>query len=86
MRYMLMMNHRGWGDYQINSWSPDDIKAHIAFMHELNADLTKSGEFISADGLSSPAEAKLVRAGKDGIPVVPPEYGRPSTNAAIDEI
>ena len=68
MRYMLMMNHRGWSDYQINSWSPDDIKAHMAFMHALNADLTKSGEFVTVEGLSSPAEAKLVRAGKDGIP------------------
>ena len=34
MRYMLMMHApRGTGDYQINNWAPEDLKAHIAFMH-----------------------------------------------------
>ena len=45
MRFMLMMHApRGkTGDYQVNSWSQDDLKAHIAFMQNLNADLKKSG-------------------------------------------
>lgn len=70
MRYMLMMNApRGTGDWQINSWTPDEFKAHMAFMHRYNRELTDAGEMVDAQGLSVPGEAKLVRAGKDGTPV-----------------
>jgi hypothetical protein len=67
MKYILMMHApRGTGEYQIGSWSPDDFKAHIAFMHRLNADLTASGELAGAEGLAPPAQARIVRAGKNG--------------------
>lgn len=70
MKYMLMMHApRGTGDYAVNHWTPDDFKAHIGFMHQLNADLTASGEWVDGQGLAAPAEARLVRAGKDGAPV-----------------
>ena len=70
MRYMLMMNTpRGTGDYQINDWSPEDFQAHIAFMHRYNKDLKEAGEFVDAQGLTPPGQAKLIRAGKDGRPV-----------------
>jgi hypothetical protein len=70
MRYMLMMHApRGSGDYQINAWTPEDFRAHIAFMHRYNADLTASGEWVDAQGLAAPGEARLVRAGKDGAPI-----------------
>src|SRR5262245_42344967 len=49
---------------------PDDIKAHIEFMMRLNEDLKKSGELVDAQGLSSPHEAKLVRARTKGAPDV----------------
>jgi hypothetical protein len=71
MRYMLMMNvPRGTGDYQISSWSPKDLKAHIDFMHRFNKELTQSGEFVGAEGLAPPGDAKVVRAGKKGVPAV----------------
>ena len=71
MRYMLMMNApHGTGDYQVTSWSPDDLQAHIAFMHSFNKALTESGELVGAEGLAAPGEAKIVRAGKSGTPVV----------------
>ncbi|MFL5607885.1 MAG: YciI family protein [Gemmatimonadaceae bacterium] len=71
MRYMLMMNvPAGTGDYQITSWSPDDFKAHIAFMKRLNKELTEAGELVAAEGLAAPGEAKLVRANKNGGPPV----------------
>ena len=38
-------------------------------MHGLNRDLRESGELVSAEGLSFPDQARLVRAGKDGVPV-----------------
>ena len=70
MRYMVMMHTpRGTGDYAINDWSPEDFKAHIAFMHRFNQQLTAAGEFVGAEGLAPPDQARLVRAGKDGAPV-----------------
>ena len=70
MKFMLMMNApRGTsGDYQVSSWSQDDLKAHIGFMISLNKELTNAGELVSAEGLATPGEAKLVRAGKNGGP------------------
>jgi hypothetical protein len=71
MRYMLMMNvPRGSGEYQIGGWSPDDFKAHIAFMHRLNKELKDAGELVGAEGLAAPGEARLVRANKSGGPPV----------------
>ncbi len=71
MKYMLMMHApRGTGDYQVNAWSPDDFKAHIAFMQTLNRDLTASGEWVAGEGLTPPAEARVVRVAKDGSPAV----------------
>jgi hypothetical protein len=71
MRYMLMMHApRGTGEYQVTSWSPDDLKAHIGFMHQFNKELTQAGELVDAQGLASPGEARVVRAGKKGVPAV----------------
>ena len=70
MRYMLMMHApRATGDYWINSWTPEDLKAHMDFMHRFNKELMDGGERVGAEGLAMPAEAKLVRAGKDGVPI-----------------
>jgi hypothetical protein len=71
MRYMLMMHApRATGEYQLSSWSPEDMKAHIRFMKDLNRELTKAGELVAAEGLAMPGEARVVRAAKDGAPVV----------------
>lgn len=71
VKYMLMMNvPRGSGDYQIDSWSPEDLEAHMAFMHELNGELTDSGELAAGEALSPPKEARVVRADGEGLPVV----------------
>jgi hypothetical protein len=68
---MLMMNApRGNGEYQISDWSPDDFKAHMAFMHDLNKELTDRGELAGCEGLSPPGQAKLVRANREGGPPV----------------
>lgn len=69
MKYIFMMNvPKGSGDYQINNWSPEDFQNHIAFMHSYNKDLKEAGEWVGAEGLTPPSEAKLVRAKKDGTP------------------
>jgi hypothetical protein len=71
MRFMLMMHVPGTAkDYNVNEWAPDDFKAHIAFMHRLNQELTDAGELIGAEGLAPPGQVKVVRAGKGGLPAV----------------
>ena len=69
MKYILMMNAAGNGPYQIANWPEKDIKAHIAFMMDLNKKLGAAGELVAAEGLAGPDQARLVRAGKDGKPV-----------------
>ena len=71
MKFMLMMNApRGTGDYAVVDWKPEDFKAHIAFMHQFNKELRDAGQFVGAEGLAIPGEARLVRASKDGGPPV----------------
>ena len=71
MKFMLMMTApRGTGDYATNNWSPDEFKAMVAYMQNLNKELTASGELAGAEGLAAPGEAKIVRAGKNGEPAV----------------
>jgi hypothetical protein len=70
MRYMMLMHvPAGTGDYQLYSWSPEDFNAHIAFLNAFNQELTEAGEWVDAQGLTPPRQAKLVRAGKDGAPI-----------------
>jgi hypothetical protein len=69
MKYMLMMNGAPGSD-PIDTWSADDVKAHIQFMHNLNDGLVASGEFVDAQGLTPPSQAKIVRASADGSPAV----------------
>jgi hypothetical protein len=69
MKYILMMNCPKTGYESFGSWPKEAIQAHIGFMIGLNKSLKESGELVSAEGLASPQEAKIVRAGKDGAPI-----------------
>jgi hypothetical protein len=68
MKYILMMNTMKAG-HGVPSWPKKDLQAHIAFMMGLNKELHERGELVSAEGLSFPDQAKLVRAGRDGLPI-----------------
>jgi hypothetical protein len=68
MKYILMMNTMKAG-HGVPGWPKKDLQAHIAFMMGLNKELHKRGELVSAEGLSFPDQAKLVRAGRDGLPI-----------------
>jgi hypothetical protein len=70
MKYILMMNCPKTGYDTFGAWPKKDLQAHLAFMTNLNKALRESGEFVSAEGLASPQEAKVVRAGKDGAPIM----------------
>ena len=70
MKYMLIMNCPKTGYEQFGSLPLPDIKANIAFMIQIDRDLRATGELVYAEGLASPHEARIVRAGQDGAPVV----------------
>jgi hypothetical protein len=71
MKYMLMMHApKGDGDWQVSSWPPADLKAHIDFMMSLNQEISATGELVDGQGLAGPGEAKVVRAAEGGAPAV----------------
>ncbi len=69
MKYILMMNIPKTGYGVFGAWSPKDIQANIAFVRNLNKTLAESGEFVAADGLALPDQARVVRAGKNRVPI-----------------
>ncbi len=68
MKYMMMMNVAG-GPYRIADWPKAAWETHIRFMKDFARKLSAAGELVVAEGLSGPDQAKLVRAGHDGLPV-----------------
>ena len=69
MKYMLMLNTERDGYTRYMSWPKKVLEANIAFMIDFSKKLSAAGELVSAEGLASPQQAKLVRAGKDGRPI-----------------
>lgn len=71
MKFMLMMHAPGGsGEYQINQWQPEEFRAHIQFMKDLNQDLRAAGELVAAEGLAPPGQARIVRSLGAGAPEV----------------
>lgn len=71
VKFMLMMHApRGNGDWGVAQWTPEDVKAMVLFMKRLNDDLKARGELVSAEGLTPPAQARIVRAGENRAAVV----------------
>jgi len=69
MKYILMMGGTKAGWDSMGTWPQQDIKAHIGFMMGFCKKLGDAGELVSAEGLATPDQAKVVRAGKHGEPV-----------------
>ena len=69
MKYMLMMNcpHDGYTRYM--SWPKEILEANAAFMASFTQKLRDAGELVATEGLASPQQAKLVRAGAGGRPI-----------------
>ena len=71
MKFMLMMNApKGDGNWGVTNWAPQDFKAHIDFMKTFAKKLQQAGEWVDGQGLASPGQARVVRAGKNGAPEV----------------
>jgi hypothetical protein len=72
VKYMLLMQFSAQGaDFpSIDTWTPEEIQAHIGFMIDTNGKLISDGELVDAQGLAGRQQAKIVRAGEGGAPVV----------------
>jgi hypothetical protein len=69
MKYILMMNGTKAGVDTYRAWSESDIQAHFTHLKSINEDLTASGEFVVTQPLGGPEQARIIRAGSDGMPV-----------------
>lgn len=69
MKFMVQMNVKR-GPYDMAGWAPDEIKRMVDYMHDLNRDLRNAGQWVVAEGLVSPDQARLVTAQADGSPSV----------------
>jgi hypothetical protein len=69
MKYILLMTGTKGGVDTYKAWSPKDIQAHFAFLKGLNKELSESGEFVATEGLGMPDQARVVRAGKNSVPI-----------------
>jgi hypothetical protein len=72
MRFMLLQNY---GPVEsdcppMTEWSPEDIRAHIAFQQALNAELAELGELVDGQGLAGPEQAKFVVSDGASAPVI----------------
>ncbi|WP_030676543.1 YciI family protein [Streptomyces sp. NRRL B-1347] len=52
------------------AWSEQELQAMFAFMGSLNNDLAESGELVDGQGLTDPAQARLVGRDAEGRPVI----------------
>jgi hypothetical protein len=69
MKYILMMSGTKAGVDSYHAWPQREIEAHMAVLRSITKDLSESGEFVGTQGLAEPAEAKVVRGEKNGLPV-----------------
>ncbi|MER7704590.1 YciI family protein [Kitasatospora sp. NPDC097605] len=72
MKYMLLMQFsaQDLDIPKVEEWPIEDVRIHVRYMRDLNAELHATGELVDAQGLAMPQTARLVRAGGDGAPVV----------------
>ena len=65
MKYIVMMF--GDQDSMLEMHSMEWIQDMLRFMGQVKADLTASGELVTADGLADASQAKTVRIGANGL-------------------
>jgi hypothetical protein len=69
MKYILLMAGTKAGVDTYRTWSKSDVQAHFAYLKEVNKELSESGEFVANEPLAVPHQAKVVRAGRNGVPI-----------------
>jgi hypothetical protein len=71
MKFMLLQSYGGVpaGVAPMSEWTPAEIEAHIEAQHLINDELKERGEFVDAQALTAPGQAKFV-VSDGGAPVV----------------
>jgi hypothetical protein len=71
-KYLLLKHYRGALEplncAPMDQWTPDEVSAHIAYMHDFAAKLEETGEFVDAQALAP--EGAWVRYDGEGRPPV----------------
>ena len=67
MKYMLLIYDNA---NTRQTFLGEEGEALMAEVDAIMKELTESGELVGAEGLASPGEARVVRAGKSGAPAV----------------
>ncbi|MDQ2650620.1 MAG: YciI family protein [Actinomycetota bacterium] len=71
-KYLMLKHYRGGPsarvDVPMDQWEPDEVSAHIQFMHDFAEHLQSTGEFVDAQALSP--EGTFVRFDGEGRPPV----------------
>ena len=71
-KYLLLKHYRGApapvNDVPMDQWTPEEVSAHMQFMHDFAGRLEESGEFVDGQALSP--EGAFVRYDGEGRPPV----------------
>lgn len=71
-KYLLLKHYRGApapvNDVPMDRWTPEEVDAHIGFMHDFGARLQETGELVDAQAVST--EGLWVRFDGPGRPPV----------------
>ena len=71
-KYLLLKHYRGGPapryDVPMDRWTPEEVSAHMRFMHDFGARLEESGEFVEGQALAP--EGTFVRYDGEGRPPV----------------
>ncbi|MFJ6431192.1 YciI family protein [Streptomyces sp. NPDC091416] len=71
-KYLLLKHYRGApapvNDVSMDQWTPEEISAHMQYMHDFAARLEKTGEYV--DGQALAPEGAWVRYDGEGRPPV----------------
>ena len=71
-KYLLLKHYQGapapLNNVPMDQWKPEEVEAHIGFMHEFAARLQETGEFV--DGQALAPDGMWVRSDGEGRPPV----------------
>jgi hypothetical protein len=70
-KFLLIVDYQpGVIDTPMTEWTPDEVKAHMAYYGALNDELRASGELVEHHALTWPEEIKTVTSDGKAAPVV----------------
>jgi hypothetical protein len=73
-KYLLLKHYSGAPEQYkpcppMDQWAPEDVDAHMKFLHEVSRILQEKGEFVDAQALT-PVQTWVRYGGPDAAPVV----------------